>query len=194
MSAEKRIYGIDLGTTYSTIAYVNEFNQAEIIANSDNERVTPSVVFFESPTNIIVGRVAKESAKTDPDSVVDFVKRQMGTDYTFHYQGVDYKPEELSSYIVRRLAEDAKKTGEHEVADVVITCPAYFGEAERNATRLAGVQHDGCLLTDSQVDAYSAKRVDEFGNKNYFYAYDKTAYPASATRIITPNPSLEPGA
>ena len=138
MSAEKRIYGIDLGTTYSAIAYVNEFNQAEIIANSDNERVTPSVVFFESPTNIIVGRVAKESAKTDPDSVVDFVKRQMGTDYTFHYQGVDYKPEELSSYIVRRLAEDAKKTSEHDVKDVVITCPAYFGEAERNATRLAG--------------------------------------------------------
>ncbi len=138
MSADKRIYGIDLGTTYSAIAYVNEFNQAEIIANSDNERVTPSVVFFESPTNVIVGRVAKESAKTDPDSVVDFVKRQMGTDYAFQYQGVDYKPEELSSYIVRRLAEDAKKTGEHDVKDVVITCPAYFGEAERNATRLAG--------------------------------------------------------
>lgn len=61
-----------------------------------------------------------------------------------------------------------------------------------DATRLAGVQHDGCLLTDSQVDAYSAKRVDEFGNENYFYAYDKTAYPASATRIITETPSLEP--
>lgn len=138
MSAEKRIYGIDLGTTYSAIAYVDEFNQAEIIPNSDNERVTPSVVFFESPTNIVVGSVAKEAAKHDSESVVDFVKRQMGTDYAFHYEGVDYKPEEISSYILRRLAEDAKKTGEHDVKDVVITCPAYFGEAERNATRLAG--------------------------------------------------------
>lgn len=90
MSAEKRIYGIDLGTTYSAIAYVDEFNQAEIIPNSDNERVTPSVVFFESPTNVIVGSVAKEAAKHDSETVVDFVKRQMGTDYAFHYEGVDY--------------------------------------------------------------------------------------------------------
>lgn len=138
MSEEKRIYGIDLGTAYSAIAFVNEFNQAEIIPNSDNERVTPSVVFFESPTNIIVGRVAKEAAKTDPGAVVDFIKRQIGTDYAFHYGDVDYKPEEISSYILRRLVEDAKQTTGRDVKDVVITCPAYFGEAERNATRLAG--------------------------------------------------------
>ncbi len=135
---ENKIYGIDLGTTYSAIAYVNEYNQAETIRNSENEQTTPSAIFFESSDNIIVGKVAKEAAKTDADSVVEFVKRQIGTDWTFNFDGTEYKPEELSSYILRRLAEDARKTGEHEVKEVVITCPAYFGDAERNATRLAG--------------------------------------------------------
>ena len=135
---KNKVYGIDLGTTYSAIAYVNDYNQAEIITNSDNERVTPSVIFFESPQNIIVGTTAKDSANTDADRVVDFVKRQIGTDWAFEFEGINYKPEELSSYILRRLVEDAKKTGDHDVRDVVITCPAYFGDAERNATRLAG--------------------------------------------------------
>lgn len=134
----KKVYGIDLGTTYSAIAHINEYNQAEIIPNSDNERITPSVVFFESPDNIVVGSIAKESAKTDPDKVVEFVKRQMGADWTFTYQDVNYRPQEISSYILRRLAGDAQKIGGHEVHDVVITCPAYFGDAERDATRLAG--------------------------------------------------------
>ena len=133
-----KVYGIDLGTTYSAIAYIDDFNKAETIRNSDNEQVTPSVVFFESPENIIVGKIAKESAKSDPEQVVDYVKRQMGTDWTFAYEGRDYKPEEISSYILKRLAGDAQKTDGHDVKDVVITCPAYFGDAERNSTRQAG--------------------------------------------------------
>lgn len=135
----KRIYGIDLGTTYSAIAYVNEHGKAEIITNSDNERVTPSVVFFESEENVIVGKIAKESAKTDPARVVDFVKRQMhDKDWSFEIDGKSYKPEEISAYILRRLAGDAQKNGEHDVTDVVITCPAYFGDLERERTRQAG--------------------------------------------------------
>jgi molecular chaperone DnaK (HSP70) len=135
----KRVYGIDLGTTYSTIAFVNEHGKAEIITNSDNERVTPSVVFFESEENIVVGKIAKESAKTDPNRVVDFVKRQMSDkEWTFSIDGKSYKPEEISAFILKRLAGDAKKNGDHEVQDVVITCPAYFGDLERERTRLAG--------------------------------------------------------
>jgi molecular chaperone DnaK (HSP70) len=135
----KRIYGIDLGTTYSAIAFVNEHGKAEIITNSDNERVTPSVVFFESEDNVIVGKIAKESAKTDPDKVVDFVKRNMSDQsWTFPVHGKEYKPEEISAHILRRLVNDAKKTGEHDVQDVVITCPAYFGDLERERTRIAG--------------------------------------------------------
>ncbi|GHT20701.1 molecular chaperone DnaK [Planctomycetales bacterium] len=135
----KKIYGIDLGTTYSAIAFIDEYEKAQIITNSDNERITPSVVFFESESNVIVGKIAKESAKTDPGRVVDFVKRQMSDkDWTFPVDEKAYKPEEISAHILRRLAGDANKTGEHEVKDVVITCPAYFGDLERERTRTAG--------------------------------------------------------
>jgi molecular chaperone DnaK (HSP70) len=134
-----KIYGIDLGTTYSAIAFIDEFGKAQIITNSDNERITPSVVFFESEENVPVGRVAKESAKTDPGRVVDFVKRNMSDkDWAFPVDGKSYKPEEISAFILKRLASDANKTGEHEVKNVVITCPAYFGDLERERTRTAG--------------------------------------------------------
>ena len=137
--APKKIYGIDLGTTYSAIAYIDEFGKAAVISNSDNERITPSVVFFESNDNIAVGKIAKGSKETDPDRVVDFVKRQMSDkDWTFAVDGENYKPEKISSYILSRLANDANKTAGHEVQDVVITCPAYFGDFERQRTRDAG--------------------------------------------------------
>jgi len=135
----KKIYGIDLGTTYSAIAYIDEFGKAAVIPNSDNERITPSVVFFESKDCIPVGKVAKGSKETDPDRVVDFVKRQMSDkDWTFSVDGENYNPERISSYILSRLATDANKTAGHEVKDVVITCPAYFGDFERQRTRDAG--------------------------------------------------------
>ncbi|MDO4587992.1 MAG: Hsp70 family protein [Planctomycetia bacterium] len=135
----KRVYGIDLGTTYSAISFINEHGKPEIITNSDNERITPSVVYFESLENIIVGKIAKESAKTDPDRVVDFVKRQMNNlDWTFEIEGESFRPEVISSFILKRLVGDAEKTGKHEVKDVVITCPAYFGDLERSRTRQAG--------------------------------------------------------
>lgn len=138
-NSKRLIYGIDLGTTYSAISYVNEHGKAEIITNSDNERVTPSVVFFESEDSIIVGRIAKESAKTDPERVVDFVKRQMNDkNWTFELDGRMYTPEEISAQILKRLVNDAMKSGEHDVRDVVITCPAYFGDLERTRTRQAG--------------------------------------------------------
>ncbi|MDR1485744.1 MAG: Hsp70 family protein [Planctomycetaceae bacterium] len=138
-NSQKRIYGIDLGTTYSAIAFINEHGKAEIITNSDNERVTPSVVFFETEDNVIVGKIAKEAAKADPEKVADFVKRNMSDpNWSFTVHGQEYKPEEISAHILRRLANDAKKTGEHDVQDVVITCPAYFGDLERERTRIAG--------------------------------------------------------
>jgi molecular chaperone DnaK (HSP70) len=134
-----KIYGIDLGTTYSAIAYIDEFGKAAVIQNTDNERITPSVVFFESKDNIIVGKEAKGSKTTDPDRVVDFVKRQMSDkNWTFTLEGEHYNPEKISSYILGRLAKDANKSAGHDVKDVVITCPAYFGDFERQRTRDAG--------------------------------------------------------
>ena len=130
---KKRVYGIDLGTTYSAIAFINDDGKPEIIPNSDNERITPSVVFFEEPSeegkvgNVVVGKIAKESAKTDPNRVISFVKQEMGTGWTKELDGITLTPEKVSSYILTRLAGDAKTTAAHDVKDVVITCPAYFG-------------------------------------------------------------------
>ncbi|MFW5936534.1 MAG: Hsp70 family protein [Desulfosalsimonas sp.] len=134
----KRIFGIDLGTTYSSISYVDEFGKAVIIPNAENERVTPSVVFFDGDS-IVVGDVAKESAKLYPNEVVSFVKRAMGEpNFVFEYNDEEYRAEEISAYILKKLAQDAEQYLGEKVSDVVITCPAYFGINEREATRKAG--------------------------------------------------------
>jgi molecular chaperone DnaK len=134
----KKIFGIDLGTTYSSIAFVDEYGKPVIIPNAENQRITPSVVFFDG-SEIVVGDVAKESAKLYPNEVVSFIKRSMGeADYVFEYDNKTYRPEEISSFILRKVAQDAEQTIGEKVRDVVITCPAYFGINEREATRKAG--------------------------------------------------------
>ncbi|MDR0869924.1 MAG: Hsp70 family protein [Planctomycetaceae bacterium] len=132
------IYGIDLGTTYSAVAYMDENGNAQIIPNSENDRITPSVVYFDEDDNVIVGKVAKESAKLDSARSIDFIKRQMSSNWTYTVDGHSYSPEEISAFILKRLAEDAAKTGNHKVQNVVITVPAYFGDKERARTRTAG--------------------------------------------------------
>ena len=136
--AIKTIFGIDLGTTYSSIAYVDEYGKPVIIPNAENQRITPSVVFFDG-SEIVVGDVAKESAKLYPNEVVSFIKRSMGeANFVYEYDGKQYRPEEISSYVLRKVAQDAEATIGEKVKDVVITCPAYFGINEREATRKAG--------------------------------------------------------
>jgi molecular chaperone DnaK len=108
------------------------------LPNAENQRVTPSVVFFDGDS-IVVGEVAKECSKLYPNEVVSFIKRSMGEpDYIFEYKKRAYRPEEISSYILRKLAQDAETSLGEKVTDVVITCPAYFGINEREATRVAG--------------------------------------------------------
>jgi molecular chaperone DnaK (HSP70) len=137
-NVSKRIFGIDLGTTYSSISYVDEYGKAVIIPNSENERTTPSVVFFDEGS-IVVGDVAKESAKLYPNDVVSFVKRSMGEpNFIFVHNAEEYRAEEISAYILKKLAQDAEQFLGEKVTDVVITCPAYFGINEREATRKAG--------------------------------------------------------
>ncbi len=136
--AINKIFGIDLGTTYSSIAYVDEYGKPVIIPNAENQRITPSVVFFDG-SEIVVGDVAKESAKLYPNEVVSFIKRSMGeANFLYEYDGKTYRPEEISCYILRKVAQDAEQTIGEKVQDVVITCPAYFGINEREATRKAG--------------------------------------------------------
>lgn len=138
-----RIYGIDLGTTYSCISYVDEWGKPVVVPNFEGDLTTPSVVHFESADNIVVGKEAKNASKVDPDRVVEFVKRSMGdTTFSREIDGKSYRPEEISSYILRKLASDASQTVGEEIKDVVITCPAYFGINEREATKNAGVLAD----------------------------------------------------
>lgn len=136
----KYVFGIDLGTTYSCIAYVDETGRATVVNNSEGTSTTPSVVNFASPSQVVVGQVAKENAVIDPDNTISLVKTLMGkTDFAISYNGEDKSPEEVSAYILRKVAEDAAKMLDTEVKDVVITCPAYFGTAERTATKNAGI-------------------------------------------------------
>lgn len=134
-----KIFGIDLGTTYSCIAYVDEYGKPVTVPNQENSPVTPSVVFFETGGSVSVGDVAKQALESDPDLVCSTIKRQMGNaDFKFNANGIDYKPETISSLILKKLAKDASEKLGEEVKDVVITCPAYFGLDEREATKNAG--------------------------------------------------------
>ncbi|MCP4146155.1 MAG: Hsp70 family protein [bacterium] len=133
-----KVYGIDLGTTYSCISYVDEHGKPVVVPNEENERITPSVVFFDGD-NVIVGSEAKSTSELYPDQVVAFVKRYMGdSNFKFKYNDNNYKPEEISSLILRKLVGDAEQSTGEKISDVVITCPAYFGINEREATKVAG--------------------------------------------------------
>ncbi|MGO1468586.1 MAG: Hsp70 family protein [Tissierella sp.] len=135
----KYVYGIDLGTTYSCISYVDETGRASIINNSEGAKSTPSVVNFENTGDVVVGQIAKENAVIDPENTILLVKTLIGkTEFAINYNNEDKSPEEVSAYILRKISEDASKMIDEEVKDVVITCPAYFGTAERIATRNAG--------------------------------------------------------
>src|ERR1700744_1104154 len=131
-------YGIDLGTTYSCIAYVDASGRPVVLKSAVGEDTTPSVVYFESPENVVVGSQAKDSAVLFPHLVMELIKRQMGDDVRYSFHGQSHTPESISALILRELARAAgEQTGE-QVKDVVITVPAYFGLLEREATRKAG--------------------------------------------------------
>src|SRR6476660_1976944 len=110
-------YGIDLGTMNSCIAYVDATGRPVVLKSAIGEDTTPSVVYFESPENVVVGRQAKDSALLVPQLVVELIKRQMGEDVHFTFHGQDHTPESISALILRELANTAQvQTGE-EVRD-----------------------------------------------------------------------------
>jgi len=131
-------FGIDLGTTYSCISYCDDSGHAKVIRNANGDETTPSVVYFEDADNIVVGRYAKDVAKLYPESVVSLIKREMGKSWERKFHGRAHTPESVSAVILRKLAEYASAETGETVSDVVITVPAYFGVAEREATRRAG--------------------------------------------------------
>ena len=134
------VFGIDLGTTYSAIAWLDQNGKPEVLANIDGAATTPSVVYFESPENNVVGETAKEMIPQEPKRVVSFIKREMGnSSYSFETpDGKSYSPIEISGFILKKLVQDAEAKAGCPVKKVIITCPAYFGTDEHRATREAG--------------------------------------------------------
>ena len=133
----KAVIGIDLGTTNSCVATL-EGGKATVIPNSEGSRTTPSVVAFTKDGDRLVGITAKRQAVTNPERTIMSVKREMGTDWKQTIGDDEFTPQEISAYVLQKLKADAEAYLGQEVTQAVITCPAYFSDAQRKATRDAG--------------------------------------------------------
>ena len=132
-----KVIGIDLGTTNSCVA-VMEGGEAVVIANAEGNRTTPSVVAFSKTGERMVGQVAKRQAITNPDRTISSIKREMGSDHKVNIDGKAYTPQEISAMILQKLKSDAEAYLGQLVTEAVITVPAYFTDAQRQATKDAG--------------------------------------------------------
>jgi molecular chaperone DnaK len=132
-----RAVGIDLGTTNSVVA-VLEGGEPTVIANAEGSRTTPSVVAFAKNSEVLVGEVAKRQAVTNVDRTIRSVKRQMGTDWSVTIDGKKFTPQQISAFILQKLKRDAESYLGETITDAVITVPAYFSDAQRQATKEAG--------------------------------------------------------
>ncbi len=132
-----KIIGIDLGTTNSCVSVI-EGGEATVIPNPEGARTTPSVVAFGKNGERLVGQVAKRQAVTNPDKTISSIKRHMGTDYKVTIDGKSYTPQEISAMILQKLKSDAESYLGTKVSEAVITVPAYFTDAQRQATKDAG--------------------------------------------------------
>ena len=132
-----KVIGIDLGTTNSCVA-VMEGGEPVVIPNAEGSRTTPSVVAFQKDGTRVVGQVAKNQAVANPDKTVISIKRKMGSDYKVKIDDKAYSPQEISAMILSKLKADAEAYLGSKVTDAVITCPAYFTDAQRQATKDAG--------------------------------------------------------
>ena len=171
-----KIVGIDLGTTFSAIAHVNDHGQPEIVPNAESERITPSVILFEDDL-VTVGKIAKQHTRAVPEQIVEFVKREMGkSKSTFFrtFNGKDYSAEELSALILRKLKQDAEAYLNTEITDAVITVPAYFHDAEREATRNAGkiAGFNVLQVLNEPTAAALAYGMDQLGEDQNVFVFD----------------------
>jgi molecular chaperone DnaK len=161
-----KVVGIDLGTTNSVVA-VMEGQTPTVIANSEGSRTTPSVVAFTKTGERLVGQLAKRQAVTNPDRTIKSIKRQMGTDFKVKIDGKDYTPQEISAMILQKLVNDASTYLGDRVTRAVITVPAYFNDAQRQATkdagRIAGL--DVLRIINEPTAAALAYGLDKKGNE-----------------------------
>ena len=134
---QREVIGIDFGTTNSGVAFI-EFDEPTIIENSENERVTPSVVYFKDGKDVVIGSAAKRNTIANPDRTVASIKRHMGTDHTVRIGNESYPPEYVAAHIIKKLVSDAEKRIGTPITDAIITVPAYFMDSQRQAVKDAG--------------------------------------------------------
>ena len=132
-----KIIGIDLGTTNSCVA-VMEGGKPVVVTNTEGSRTTPSVVAFTKTGERLVGEPAKRQAVTNADRTISSIKRHMGSDFRVEVDGKKYSPQEISAMILQKLKADAENYLGEKVSEAVITVPAYFNDAQRQATKDAG--------------------------------------------------------
>ena len=137
--AREYVVGIDLGTTNSVIAWMKDDGSVEVIPNAEGSRITPSVVSFGKNGEILVGEPAKRQIILNPERTIKSIKRKMGTDYKVRIDDKEYTPQEISAFILKKLKKDAESYLGGEIKRAVITCPAYFNDAQRQATKEAGI-------------------------------------------------------
>jgi molecular chaperone DnaK len=137
MNGKEYVVGIDLGTTNSEIATMKD-DKVEVIANAEGSRITPSIVAFTKTGEVLVGEPAKRQAILNSERTVRSIKRQMGTNYKVKIDNKDYTPQEISAFILRKLKNDAEASLNGKITKAVITVPAYFEDAQRQATKDAG--------------------------------------------------------
>lgn len=159
-----RVYGIHLGMTNSSIAYVNDLGEADIIINREGEKVTPSVVYFEENDLCVVGDLAKEMAYLEPERTCSFVLKGMGkNEKFFKVENKEYSPEQIAALILKKLVCDAEKAVGEEIKDVVITYPGYFDAAERAGVIAAG-EMAGLNVLDTVSEPTAAMCYDYTGD------------------------------
>ena len=144
-----RAVGIDLGTTNSVVS-VLEAGEPTVIANAEGSRTTPSIVAFAKNGEVLVGEVAKRQAVTNVERTIRSVKRYMGTDWKQEIDGKFYTAQEISARVLQKLKRDAESYLGEEVTDAVVTVPAYFNDAQRQATKEAGEIAGLNVLQDHQ--------------------------------------------
>ncbi|KAF5414214.1 MAG: Chaperone protein DnaK [Candidatus Methanogaster sp.] len=170
---QREIIGIDFGTTNSGIAFI-EFDEPTIIENSENERVTPSVVYFKEGGDVVVGSAAKRNIIANPERTVASIKRHMGTDHTVQIGNESYPPEYVAAHIIKKLVSDAEKRIGTHITDATITVPAYFMDSQRQAVKdageIAGLNVHG-ILNEPTAAALAFGFADE-GEERRILVYD----------------------
>ncbi|MGC9770963.1 Hsp70 family protein [Fervidobacterium islandicum] len=139
MAKKEFVVGIDLGTTNSVIAWMKPDGTVEVIPNAEGSRTTPSIVSFTKTGEILVGEPAKRQLILNSERTIKSIKRKMGSDYKVRIDDKEYTPQEISALILKKLKKDAEEYLGGEIKKAVITCPAYFNDAQRQATKEAGI-------------------------------------------------------